>query len=346
MGGKLVIIGGCGSSGTTLLTHLMSKSKYICSGPEFNCFNHPEIYNISSLKQNVKNMYDGKCLPHGYVDVGVFMTFRDEYGINLNIVEEWLEKSNDSKSFINYITQHMTTKNKAPVFIEKSPTNVYCFNTIARNYPEYHLVHVIRDGRDVVSSLMRRGFNLFGAGSRWLYDTISGLQARGTKNYIELRYEDLVSSPHEMLSSLFEQLDIPFDPQNVFSNSSESSGQYIENWKNRKEPQLWQQTPSDPISSASVGRFKKDLSLRDIDTLYRIKLSRKTASKFTNSIYSFRGLLELLEYEIEKNKLDLNFQPYSKLKEIGLQSDDYFRRFKRYHSRYFLKFPPVLTFID
>ena len=100
---ELGIIGGCGSSGTTLLTHLMSRSKYICSGPEFNCFNHPELYNFSTLKKEFPNMYAGKSLSHGYIDVGVFMTFRKEYEIDFNTANNWLSLSNDSKSFINLI---------------------------------------------------------------------------------------------------------------------------------------------------------------------------------------------------------------------------------------------------
>jgi hypothetical protein len=346
MGTGLVIIGGCGSSGTTLLTHLMSRSKYISSGPEFNCFNHPELYNINSLKKNFNRMFAGKCFPHGYIDVGVFMTFREQYGIHYDLVKEWLTSSNDAGSFIDLITKHMTSKSNTPFFIEKSPTNVYSFKIIADQFPEYHLVHLIRDGRDVVSSLMRRDFNLFGAGSRWLYDTLSGLQARGADNYIEIRYEDLVSNLHEVLAHLFGQLDIPFDAENILSGSSNSAGQYDENWKDRQVPRAWQQTPSDPISSSSVGRYKTDLSPQDIDILYRIKLSKKTYPDMGNNSSGFKELLDLLGYEHDNCESASTVLPYSKPKRFYLQAEDYFRRWKRFHDRYFWSFPPVLTYLD
>ena len=43
---KIAIAGGCGSSGTTLLAHLLSKHPDIGSGPEFNFFNHFEIFDF------------------------------------------------------------------------------------------------------------------------------------------------------------------------------------------------------------------------------------------------------------------------------------------------------------
>ena len=48
---RLGLMGGCGSSGTTLLVHLLSRHAEIGSGPEFNCINHPELYELRSLLQ-------------------------------------------------------------------------------------------------------------------------------------------------------------------------------------------------------------------------------------------------------------------------------------------------------
>jgi len=342
---KFGIMGGCGSSGTTLLTHLISRSKYICSGPEFNCFNHPELYNFPSFVKNFESMYNGKCLPNGYIDVGVFMTHRQKYDIDFNTVKRWITLSNESSSFINQIIQHITNKHNTPYFIEKSPTNVYCFDTISKKFPQYYLIHVIRDGRDVVASLMRRGFNLFGAGSRWLFDTLSGLKAQGTKNYIEIRYEELVSNPHNTLKNLFEQLGVPFDSQTILSGSSKSQGQYDENWKKRKEPQVWQQTPSDPVSTSSIGRYKRDLCQSDLEILYRIRLTQMATSILGNHIKSFADLLQFLNYELDYDNLVSEFRSSNKIEKISLQTKDYFRRFKRFHDRYLWRLPPIFTYI-
>ncbi len=342
---KLGIIGGCGSSGTTLLTHLMSKSKYICSGPEFNCFNHPELYNFTSLIKNFENMYNGKCLPNGYIDVGVFMTHRKEYDIDINTVKRWIKLSSDSSSFINQIAQNMTNKYKTPYFIEKSPTNVYCFETISKNFPQYYLIHVIRDGRDVVASLMKRGFNLFGAGSRWLFDTLSGMKARGTNNYIEIRYEQLVSNPPNTLKKLFEKLGLPFDSRNILSMSKKSQGQYDEDWKKRKEPKVWLQTPSDPISTSSIGRYKRELSLLDLDILYRIRLTKTATSILGERVKSFADLLYYLDYKIDYNKFLSEFNVSQKINEMNLQTRDYLRRLKRFHNRGLWRPPSIYTCI-
>jgi len=340
---KLGIIGGCGSSGTTLLTHLLSRSPYLASGPEFNCFNHKEIFDYNLLRSNYVKMFQGHSKPCGYIDVHVFMTYRDEYGISLELLEKWINSSSDTLSFFNNISEYMTNYFGKPNFIEKSPTNVYSFRELSTNFPEIPLVHLIRDGRDVVCSLMKRGFNLFGAGSRWLYDTLSGMSARGYSNYLEIRYEDLVSNPSGTLKVIFDHLGIPFDPLILQNRKDNSPGMYVENWTSRKEPRVWKQTPGDIISTASIERYKKELYRNDLLILERIKLTKYSASKLQSEPYSVKELLELLSYKIDddmssqENNLKQNFR--GSLYEFR----DYCRRVKRFINVKNYKYPRRYT---
>lgn len=120
------------------------------------------------------------------------MTFREHYGINEELIRFWVERSPDVIHLVGQISRHLRERFRASLFFEKSPTNAYGMRRASETLPGVKLVHMIRDGRDVVPSLARRGWNLFGAGSCWLYDTVRGLEARGSENYLELRYEDLV----------------------------------------------------------------------------------------------------------------------------------------------------------
>jgi len=66
---NLAIVGGCGSSGTTLLAHLVSRHPDIASGPEFNYFNHLDLYDIDSLRHVLPALLSGRGRPSGYIDV-------------------------------------------------------------------------------------------------------------------------------------------------------------------------------------------------------------------------------------------------------------------------------------
>lgn len=320
------IIGGCGSSGTTLLTHLLSRSKYICSGPEFNCFNHKELYNYSDLCANYRKMLLGKGEASGYFGTNWFLTEPDYYGINYDLVDGWVENSIDTSSFIEKINKHVVERLGATYFIEKTPSNVYCFKDIASTFPDVPIIHVIRDGRDVVTSLMKRGYNIFGAGSRWLYDTLSGLSIREHKNYLEVRYEDLVTNPEKTLRIIFDFLGIPFDKELIEGqDDAQTSGTFTNNWEEDNTAKIWNQRPSDPISTSSIGRYKRKIKSSDLSLLYKIELTDYAVNILQlDKNTSFADLLAKLNYEIN---VDFNANAYSnKLKKITLEIGDHYRR--------------------
>jgi hypothetical protein len=310
---NLAIVGGCGSSGTTLLAHLLSKHPAIGSGPEFNCFNHYEIYDFPLFKKCYQKMYSGKCMPWGYIDIHVFMTYREEYGIELESLEEWVAKSNNTDEFFEKLCSHMNNRFQTEFFLEKSPTNVYSFRILSERFPHIPLIHLVRDGRDVAASLMKRGFNLYFAGTRWLYDTLCGLNARGSKNYLEITYENMVHNPDDVLKKIFNLVGV--NPE--------------EYYKKITGPKAWNQTPADPISTASIGRYKKRFSEKELSTLYRIKLTEKSRENINSDIKTFGELIEHLGYDSST----INFSHADvgqRLQEKYLELQDYFRRLNRY----------------
>lgn len=342
---KLVIVGGCGSSGTSLFAHLISRHKDVVSGPEFNCFNHYEIFDYSLLSTKYRTMFSGHCRPNGYIDVHVFMTYRKRYGVDIEHLKRWVEESTSTYSFFTHICEHMTNRFGPSYFVEKSPSNVYSFKDFSSVLPEVPLIHIVRDGRDVVSSLMKRNFSLFCAGSAWLYDTLAGIRARGAKNYLEIRYEDLVSDPVGTLRKVCDHLKLPYDSNLVDKDYENSPGIYVEDWLDRKEPRVWKQTPSDPISTASIGRYKDDLDKSDLSTLYRIRVTKRAASKLQVDTCSFAELLQLLGYSPDRLQNIETTMCRRKIKELRYELEDYYRRVGRFtHYRYY-RLPNRYTYI-
>jgi Sulfotransferase family len=103
-----------------------------------------------------------------------------------------------------------------PRWGDKSPGYSLHMRKIERLLPEAHFVHLIRDGRDVRLSQLRRGTNPPGAGKharRWKQRVQTG-RRQGAKvpHYIEVRYEELVTDPEPQLRRICEFVALDFDP--------------------------------------------------------------------------------------------------------------------------------------
>lgn len=101
---------------------------------------------------------------------------------------------------------------------DKTPNYVLRMPLLASLFPEARFVHVIRDGRDVASSLLDSDLglrNLSEAALSWRFHAGRGRSAGrslGPDRYMELRYEDLVRDPEASLRGVSGFFDLTFDP--------------------------------------------------------------------------------------------------------------------------------------
>jgi hypothetical protein len=97
--------------------------------------------------------------------------------------------------------------------------NQGCLEAILELFPAARFIHIIRDGRDVVCSRLRRGKNDFeGAHRMWTSHVNRGC-AFGRQlppgKYFELRYEDLVCDDLAMATRIFTFLGVEMHPNVV-----------------------------------------------------------------------------------------------------------------------------------
>jgi hypothetical protein len=83
--------------------------------------------------------------------------------------------------------------------------------------PEAHIVHIVRDGRDVALSLRTTWFsparNMAGLARHWAGQIGSTRQqAEGRGCYTEVRYEDLLAEPADALRRICAAIDLDYDP--------------------------------------------------------------------------------------------------------------------------------------
>lgn len=289
----LALVGGCGSSGTTLLIHLLSRHPQVASAPELNFFNHPESLELARFAESLDALLARQRLTPGYKQVASFLGPRHELGLDRERLAAWAVQARDAAELHRLLARHVCERVGATHFVEKTPTNVYAFAALARDNPEARLVHLIRDGRDVAASLARRGKSLYAAGSRWLYDTLAGLRARGYPSYLEIRYEELVGDTAATLARVFAHLGLPELPE---PPAADTPGTYREDWRRKRSGTGWNLTPDDAVSAASVGRFRRDLTPEQLALLARIRLTARAARALDAPVSRFVELIALLGY--------------------------------------------------
>jgi hypothetical protein len=158
--------------------------------------------------------------------------------------------------------------------VEQTPESAYVAAAIAAAYPKAVLVHIVRDGRDVVCSLLERGWLSAGrsgaddaglgygpharfwveAGREEEFTRASDVRraawawrryvaaARSARGAVEIRYEDLAADPPRVADALARALGTPASPVAAALGQAHAS---------------------------SIGRFRKELSAEQIAEVER-----------------------------------------------------------------------------
>lgn len=101
-----------------------------------------------------------------------------------------------------YISQQLTD---ASLWGDKSPINAFHLPRILATFPEARYLHLLRDGRDSISSMVAKGRDIERATARWMASVkhVLALQSNLTRDqFLEVRYEDLVSEPAHTLQHI------------------------------------------------------------------------------------------------------------------------------------------------
>jgi hypothetical protein len=79
-------------------------------------------------------------------------------------------------------------------WMEKTPKHIYTIPTLLSLRPKARIIIIIRDGRDVATSLLKRHNNLRKGIDRWVNDNRAGESFWNHPNVYKIRYEDLIEN--------------------------------------------------------------------------------------------------------------------------------------------------------
>ncbi len=152
-------------------------------------------------------------------------------------------------------------------WLDKCPSNIYCFDLISALYPGAKFLHLIRDARDTVVSYCGRGASPFRSVSRWYYATVLGLLYSSWPNYLRISYERLVQEPVKVLREICEFIDEPYCEEMLEPNPTGGKPRHAG----------WRLAAADAVEASSVGRFHGELTERQRAMFNQIVLSDSAA---------------------------------------------------------------------
>ncbi|HEY1707503.1 MAG TPA: sulfotransferase [Rhizomicrobium sp.] len=246
--GNPIFIGGVPRSGTTLLRVILDSHPNIFCGTELRV--------IQGLAQLWRNAWDSAADP-----------LRAAYGIDADTFRAIF------RDLILSFLKPAWDRSGKPRLAEKTPSNFLAFAELRLLFPDSPLIHIIRDGRDVVTSRIERDLDLAPDIDPV---AIAALRARNwaeamamrarlledahfTTHYFEVRYEDLVREPWRELARLFAFLGEPFDERVLAFHAVGREVHGTEEWS--------AEAVRRPIFTDSVGRFRRDLSPKALDAV-------------------------------------------------------------------------------
>lgn len=245
VGKSPIFIGGAPRSGTTLLRAIVNASRNIVCGPEMRV-----VPALCQLAEQIEARH---------MDV-----LEADYGLDAEALHERFARAIDT------LLAPLHARTGARI-AEKTPANILHFEHLRRLFPDSPLISIVRDGRDVVASLLsmdwqeaRTGAPMAitrdagAAAELWVRSIEAGARMHEDGNYLELRYEALVTAPEAEIGRLFDRLGEDeaararaLDHARHFdrrAGMAESSAARV----------------SSPIDATSIGRWQRDLSERQL----------------------------------------------------------------------------------
>ena len=232
-----IFIGGVPRSGTTLLRVMLDSHANIHCGPELRA-----VPAIARLWAGCRLSLDGPRAEAYRLD------------------EETIRRP-FADAAMRMLAPNLAASGK-PRAAEKTPGNLLVFAELAELFPGSPLVHVLRDGRDVVASRLEQESRKLAVprgpdaarthAAEWADAVERRRTLAGLPAYVEVRYEALTDAPEAVMRDLLERLGEPWDPAVLAHHRVPRETEGVAEWSADQVVR--------PVNRDARGRWRRDLS--------------------------------------------------------------------------------------
>ena len=205
------------------------------------------------------------------------------------------EQSPESFKQILFTALLQASKEKMPnktIFCEKTPQHLQNVQEIHKLFPSAKFIHVKRDGRDVVNSLLKmpwRPAGLINNARFWRKYARLGeelenslLDEKLKENIISIKFEELLENPSEILKRVCKFIDISFD-ESMLEQAHNNSQKVFADWEKQ-----WKHKANSSIDLSRKGAYKKELSQDDQIILNHFLQKDLTALDYEVDLRNFK----------------------------------------------------------
>lgn len=249
---KRVFVVGCSRSGTTLIQRCLANHPQACSFPETGYF-----------RQLCGNKFWTKVTMLGLVRRSrVYRAFNRLFRVMPELKNHpdfstpLIRTQNAVNTFIKILDNFCITNHKH-MWIEKTPQHYRSCEVIKKYVEDSHIIHVVRDGRDVLGSIRNRALKYpdnFGRQydpahgiKEWNWAIDKALSQSALQNVYLLRFENFAAYPQEKIKRLCDEIGLSFDA-NMLNPGS--------NWTLKETREPWKSGIDDPIKPPK-GKFEE-----------------------------------------------------------------------------------------
>ncbi|MGV0618018.1 sulfotransferase [Mycolicibacterium elephantis] len=202
--GKVILIGGCERSGTTMLGDLIGSAATSITTPE------------SQFKLELISIFNNRGVDAALAYLAQSFRFKI-WRMKLDS-ERFSDCTSGTQFLLRLIELYAESRGKhSPLtWIDHTPENINIALRLQRHLPQIKIVHIVRDGRAVAASVipLTWGPNTIIAAADWWSQKIAAGLALSTfhqSSIFTVRYEDLLAGDQSQWRKLLEFLDEPSD---------------------------------------------------------------------------------------------------------------------------------------
>lgn len=268
---KRIFIVGCSRSGTTVLQVSVASHPRITSFPETFFFLHSTGWlGRLPLRLGLASRSMPSALEHALAEIG-------RSDLEHRIPRSWRYRPYVD-TYLDILDEQALDAG-ADLWVEKTPMHVHRLGLILQYVPDVHVIHMVRDGRDVVGSICHRAHEyeeIFEdqedpsvAINRWNRALKASVGYLGQSKHSFVLYEQFVQDPGRSMRRVCRELGISYDAR-MAQGTDEAAEAVIpdeKDWiRGAKEPPKEKESKFERLFSADKQREIEealDLSLYD-----------------------------------------------------------------------------------
>ena len=241
-----IFIVGAPRSGTTLLRNMLNRHPAIAICLETQFLNL--IYRRRRAFGDLSDFGNRRRLVREYLATERIKA----HGVDLQVLEDTLLREGVSyqalfRSFLRFYAQAHGKRRCG----EKTPEHALFTGTLRQWFPAATILHILRDPRDVVASLLampRKPKSVLTNASTWVRCNLGAQQAREHPGYLLIRYEELVAQPEEQLQRVCAFIGEEYRPEMLTPDA------------NQGPTFPWLQRAQEPVTTERLGKWREQLT--------------------------------------------------------------------------------------